>query len=90
MRSFLDECGPTQHLLGNVLIDIKEDSASSSAYVSDMHVGVGDKKHLTFSTLGEYRDQWKKIDGIWLMSHRTKINRAHIGSIEVLGPGPSG
>src|SRR5512139_463195 len=37
MRSFLDDCGPTQHLLGNVLIEIDGDTAASSCYVSDMH-----------------------------------------------------
>jgi hypothetical protein len=90
MRSFLDDCGPTQHLLGNVLIEVQGDRASSQAYVSDMHIGQGDKSHLTFSTLGDYRDQWKKVDGGWRMHHRTKLNRAHIGSLEVLGAGPAG
>ncbi len=88
MRSFLDDCGPTQHLLANVLIDVKGDRASSKAYVSDMHLGVADQAHLTFSTLGDYRDEWQKAGGVWLMTHRTKLNRAHIGSFEVLGPGP--
>ena len=38
-RSFLNDHGPTQHLLGNVLIDVQVDTASSRAYVSDMHLG---------------------------------------------------
>lgn len=90
IRSFLDDCGPTQHLLGNVLIDVQGDTATSQAYVSDMHLGLDDKAHLTFSTLGDYHDQWRCVDGVWRMIHRTKHNRAHIGSIEVLGPGPAG
>lgn len=88
MRAFLDECGPTQHLLGNIVIDVHGNTATSKAYVSDTHIGAGDKADRTFSTLGEYHDQWKKIDGRWRMTHRTKHNRAHIGSFEVLGPGP--
>lgn len=88
MRSFLDDCGPTQHLLGNLVIDVVGERAVSQCYVSDMHKGTGGKAHLTFSTLGEYHDRWQLIDGRWLMVHRTKVNRAHIGAIEVLGPGP--
>lgn len=89
MRAFLDDCGPTQHMLGNVLVEVEGDRATSNAYVRDMHIGAGDKAHLTFSTLGEYEDQWRKVDGVWRMNHRTKYNRAHIGSIEVLGSGPT-
>lgn len=89
MRSFLDDCGPTQHLLGNLVIDVDGDRAASRCYVSDMHKGMGDKAHLTFSTIGEYHDNWRKIGGRWQMIRRIKRNRAHIGSIEVLGAGPS-
>lgn len=88
MRSFLDDCGPTQHLLGNLVIDVAGDQATSQCYVSDMHKGTGGMEHLTFSTLGEYHDRWRNIDGRWRMTHRTKINRAHLGTIEVLGAGP--
>ena len=88
MRSFLDDCGPTQHLLGNVMIDVDGDTASSRVYVSDMHKGVGEKSDSTFSTLGEYHDKWRRIDGAWYMTHRTKLNRATIGDISVLGAGP--
>jgi hypothetical protein len=88
MRSFLDDCGPTQHLLGNVLIEVQGDTAQSSCYVSDLHKGTGDRAALTFSTLGEYHDRWQREGGAWRMSHRTKLNRAHIGDISVLGPGP--
>jgi hypothetical protein len=89
MRSFLDDCGPTQHLLGNILIEVSGATASSRAYVSDMHVGAGEKSDMTFRTLGDYHDNWQKIDGQWRMTHRRKLNAAHLGSFEVLGPGPS-
>lgn len=85
VRSFLDPCGPTQHLLGNVWIDTSGEEAHSRCYVSDLHKGLGDKSHLTFSTLGDYHDTWRRIDGRWRMSHRTKHNRATLGDISVLG-----
>lgn len=88
MRSFLDDCGPTQHLLANVIIDVDGDSATSSAYVADMHVGRGDRSHLTFRTLGSYRDRWVRTDAGWRIAERVKFNNAHVGDISVLGPGP--
>jgi 3-phenylpropionate/cinnamic acid dioxygenase small subunit len=89
MRSFLDDCGPTQHLLGNLLIDVDADSAHSRVYVSDLHKGQGDKSHLTFSTLGDYHDRWRKVEGTWRIAHRTKLNRASLGDVSVLGSGPA-
>lgn len=88
IRSFLDACGPTQHLIGNLVVDVDGERATSRCYVSDMHKGQNEKAHLTFSTLGEYHDTWVRRDGRWWMIHRHKLNRAHLGSIEVLGPGP--
>jgi 3-phenylpropionate/cinnamic acid dioxygenase small subunit len=90
MRSFLDDCGPTQHLLGNLLVDVDGDSATSRVYVSDMHVGQGDEAQRTFSTLGDYHDRWRRQGGVWRIAHRTKLNRAMLGDIRVLGPGPPG
>lgn len=91
IRSFLDDCGPTQHLLGNMLIDVDLESgtATSRTYVSDLHLGFGDRQGLSFSTLGDYHDSWRLTDGEWRMSHRTKHMRGTQGEIEVLGAGPA-
>ena len=89
MRSFLDACGPTQHLVGNVLIDVEGDTARSSAYVADLHLGTGALAGQSFRTLGDYRDEWRRTPEGWRMSHRTKLNNGHIGSYDVLGPGPA-
>ncbi|WP_380876770.1 hypothetical protein ACFB49_10040 [Sphingomonas sp. DBB INV C78] len=88
MRSFLDDCGPTQHLLANVVIDVAGDRATSSAYVADMHVGTGDRAHLTFRTLGDYQDRWVRTQAGWRIEERIKHNRAHVGDMAVLGSGP--
>ncbi|GAB2651582.1 nuclear transport factor 2 family protein [Prescottella soli] len=88
-RSFLDDCGPTQHLVGNVLIDIDGDTARSRAYVADMHLGTGELEGKFFRTIGDYHDEWRRtVDG-WRMVRRTKHNRGHLGDYAVLGPGPS-
>jgi hypothetical protein len=71
-----------------LLVDVEGDTARSRVYVSDMHLGQGERAHLTFSTLGDYHDRWRKLDGVWRMAHRTKLNRALLGDIRVLGAGP--
>jgi len=90
IRRYLDVCGPTQHLLGNLLVEVDGDTARSRCYVSDMHLGAGPKAHLTFCTLGDYHDRWQKIDGRWRMVERRKHNRAHVGTLEVFEPGAQG
>jgi len=83
IRSFLDNCGPTQHLLGNIIIDVSGNKATSEAYVSDMHLSRDSKSELTFRTLGNYRDKWELINSEWLLVHRIKDNRATIGSMDI-------
>jgi hypothetical protein len=90
IRRYLDVCGPTQHLLGNLLIEVDGDTARSRCYVSDMHLGAGPKAHLTFCTLGDYHDRWQKIDGRWRMVERRKYNHAHVGTLGVFEPGAQG
>lgn len=85
IRHYLDACGPTQHLLGNLLIEVDGDHATSRCYVSDTHLGPAGKRHLTFATLGDYHDRWERRDGDWRMIHRTKHNHATIGTFEVFG-----
>jgi SnoaL-like domain len=86
IRSFLENCGPTQHLLGNVIIDVDGASAKSSADVCDMHIGSGENSDLTFHTLGRYNDEWIKVDGSWRMKRRVKDNRGTVGSLEIFSP----
>lgn len=85
IRSYLDACGRTQHLLGNILVDVTGDEAVSKAYVSDMHLSADPDSELTFATLGDYHDRWQRIDGTWRMVHRTKLNRGVVGSFAVFG-----
>lgn len=86
IREFLDVCGPTQHLLANIVIDVDGETAVSRAYVSDMHLGTGRHAATTFSTLGEYTDRWVRIDGTWRMTRRDKASRAVLGSFDVFRP----
>ncbi|RLQ20214.1 DUF4440 domain-containing protein [Seongchinamella sediminis] len=86
MRSFLDHCGTTQHLLANVVIDVEADSATSSAYVCDMHLARDKSRGDSFRTLGIYHDQWQRVGDTWLMTRRKKYNRATLGTMDVFRP----
>ncbi len=83
MRSYLDNCGTTQHLLGNVMIDIEGERAVSESYVSDMHLARDERRGIQFRTLGNYCDNWVRQDKHWLLCKRVKDNRALIGTMDV-------
>jgi len=89
IRSFLDECGPTQHLLGNLTVEVAGASAASCCYVADLHLGRGAQAQLRLQTLGEYQDRWQQRAGSWWLTERLKVSRGHVGSFAVLGPGPA-
>ena len=80
MRLYLDRCGVTRHLIGNIVVKVSGTSATSRAYVRDIHLAAegGDE---TFYTLGDYHDRWEWRGGAWLMVERIKHNRANVGSI---------
>lgn len=80
IRSYLDACGPTQHLLGNVIVDVAGDTAVSRAYVHDLHLSADGSER--FYTMGDYHDRWERRAGRWRIVERTKVNRAHVGSLE--------
>ncbi|WP_314036365.1 nuclear transport factor 2 family protein [Dietzia sp. CH92] len=90
IRSFLDNCGPTQHLLGTMLIDvdIPSGTATSRTYVADLHLGIDDRQGLSFSTFGDYHDEWQLVGDAWRMSHRTKHMNGTLGDIRVFGGQP--
>lgn len=88
IRSFLDHCGATQHLLGNILVDVdlEAGTATSAVYVSDLHLGTGSLEGQPFFTLGDYHDRWAFTERGWRMSHRTKVMSGFQGNIDVLKP----
>lgn len=90
IRSYLDNCGPSQHLLGTMLIDvdIAGGTATSRTYVSDLHLGIDDRQGLSFSTLGDYHDEWHLVGDAWRMSRRTKHMHGTLGDIRVFGGQP--
>ncbi len=86
IRSHLDGCGPTQHLLGTPHVEVGNDRAESRIYVRAAHRGQGGKAHLTYEALGEYVAQWRKTTDGWRAAHWELRVSLEIGNREVLGP----
>ncbi|WP_208301251.1 nuclear transport factor 2 family protein [Mycobacterium sp. DL440] len=86
IRGFLDSCGPTQHLIGNIVIDVAGNTAASKAYIRDVHLNSAADPSTRFYTLGDYHDTWRRDgDGRWRITERIKANRAYVGPLEIFG-----
>lgn len=70
VRSVLEKCGATQHLLGNVRISLDGEKAEAKCYLQAIHAGKGAYEGKVMTFWGEYRDKLvKTVDG-WRISYR--------------------
>jgi ketosteroid isomerase-like protein len=69
-QRFLDPCGPSQHLLGSIMVTVTGDTAVSRAYIQARHQGAGTKAHLLYDSNGEYIDGWERRPEGWRMIRR--------------------
>ena len=90
IRSYLDGCGPTQHLLGNYRIEIDGDRATSAVYVRAFHLGVGGAEGQVYEMGGEYRDELRRTPEGWRSVKRKGVVFWETGSRAVLGGDGSG
>lgn len=70
VRDALAACGPTQHLLGNIRIEVDGDRASARCYLQAIHAGLGARAASTLSVWGEYRDRLARGPEGWRIVHR--------------------
>lgn len=89
IRSFLDGCGPSQHLLGNYRIRFGPDGdhASSRCYCRVMHFGRGEHEGKTFESWIEYSDELVRTSSGWRSRKRVGRSQMNQGDITLLGPG---
>ena len=87
ISSFLDGCGPSQHLLGNYRITVEGDSASSCCYCYVMHQGKGEHEGKSYETWIEYCDELRRGPDGWRSYQRLARPRMHRGDVSLLGPG---
>jgi hypothetical protein len=87
IRSFLDSCGPSQHLLGNYRIELDGDTATSRCYIRVMHFGKGEHEGKTYEMWGEYADDLVRTPDGWRSRRRRATPTMEQGDITLLGPG---
>jgi len=85
---FLDDCGPSQHLLGSIQVTVEGDKGLSRAYVQARHQGKGDKAHLYLDSNGEYIDRWERRPEGWRIVRRDARWFMNPGDVSVLGAVP--
>ncbi len=71
IRSYLGRCGPTQHLLGSIVVDVTEHSARTSTYVQARHQGRGLRAAFSFDANGVYHDVLERRPEGWRIVSRT-------------------
>ncbi len=87
IRSYLDGCGPSQHLLGNYRIELDGDEASSRCYCRVMHMGKGEQVGKSYETWIEYTDELIRTANGWRIRKRVAQPQMDQGDPSVLGPG---
>ena len=91
IRSYLDGCGPSQHLLGNYRIDLNiggdQNRANSKCYCRVMHFGKGEHEGKTYETWIEYADELIRTESGWRSRKRVARASMHQGDPSLLGPG---
>ena len=69
-RTALTPLTATQHLLGNVLIDVDGDHAGGQCYLQAQHVMAGTPGGDLFVLAGKYTDRFERTDAGWRIVHR--------------------
>lgn len=87
LRDHLGGCGPTQHLLGNLVVEIAGDIVTSRVSVRAAHRGAGNLREQTYDCMGEYLDRWVRTEHGWRIVHR-RMQVGEFGSRAVLAPTP--
>ena len=70
VSSVLDRCANTQHLIGNVQIEVQGGEATASCYLQAIHAGLGAYSDRLLIIWGEYRDQLVKTPAGWRIRYR--------------------
>lgn len=61
----------TQHLLGQINLHVTGDTATGEVYFQAFHQH--ETEHFDRFICGRYIDRYDRIDGRWLISHRTEV-----------------
>lgn len=77
-------CGPTQHHLANMRVDVDGDCAESEAYFFAAHAGTGAFKGKTLLQWGNYNDFWRRTSQGWRIVRRVYRITLSDGPLEIV------
>jgi hypothetical protein len=63
----------TQHVIGQVLVELDGDRASSESYFIAHHALAGPDGDIFMIAAGRYLDRFERRDGVWKISHRHAV-----------------
>lgn len=63
----------TQHVLGQMLVELDGDRAASETYFVAYHVIPGEDGDIFMVAAGRYLDRFDRRDGVWKISHRHAV-----------------
>lgn len=88
LQRHLGGCGPTQHLLGNLLCDEGSDGLPSTCIaIRACHQGAGPRSADRYECIGEYHDEWRWVEGRgWRIARRRMVVHFEIGDRGILEP----
>lgn len=72
-RAFIESCGATQHLIGNIRIAINGDQAQAQCYVQATHAAQQAQDPRLMTLWGEYQDHLVRTDSGWVISKRSLV-----------------
>ncbi len=88
IRSMLETCGATQHMISNYRIEVEGDRARSRCYVCAIHSGRGLlTRFLHFTMHGEYRDEILRTEDGWRITRRELHVSHRRGTMIAMGSG---
>ncbi len=88
LSSFLDGAGPTQHMLGNHVVELRGDVAHARCSVTATHGGRpgSGREAETYIVFGSYHDDLVRTPDGWRIQHRRMQVDLEVGDRSLIGP----
>src|SRR4051812_46114578 len=84
IRGTIGDLDATQHLVGNVVIDVRGDEATADCYLISQHIRKGTAGGDHYFLGGRYSDRVVRTPAGWRISHRTLHRMWTSGNREVV------
>ena len=78
------DCGPTQHNVLNIRLEIEGDRATGKAHFYAVHQGINGHEGALYSCWGQYDDQWVRAPAGWRIAQRDYRNFLTEGPVGVI------